>query len=234
MRTAQNAPIVDFGIPNVTALFLSQAARLDIASQDFSETRLSAVSDLNQRNFQLFEFFESRMASVVFSHSALEAFANEVISRAYAGTYRYEPVMKNGVSVSYDFNSIERKVSLEEKLATVIPEIFAVPSPKGKRPWNRFQKLKKLRDRIVHCKARDRAPSKPDDDVLWRALIDPAGRNVAFDAYGLIGYFYEAKPARCRGGSQTGRMTNPQGNPSRRHAARTAPRANGWNPQTHG
>lgn len=193
-RTSAEDPIIDFGVPSVTALLLDHAARLDIAYQDFSARRLPAGPNMNLRNFELFELFESRMASVVFAHSALEAFANEMISRAYAGSYRYEPVVKNGVSVSYDLESVERKLTLEEKLAKVIPNILSIPSPKGKRPWNKFQKLKKLRDRVVHCKARDRAASKPDDDVLWRALLEPAARTLAFDAYNLMGYFYRAKP----------------------------------------
>jgi len=196
VRARRSGPVLGFGVPSVTALLLDHAARLDITDQDFSENRFTPGQDMNQGNFELFEFFESRMAAVVFAHSALEAFSNEVISQAYAGTYRYEPVLKQGVSISYDFESIERKLSLEEKLTKVIPEIYQVQSPKGKRPWNRFQHLKKLRDRIVHCKARDRAASKPDDDFLWRALIEPTARRVAFDAYSLIGYFYEARPAQ--------------------------------------
>lgn len=193
-RANKVSAIVDFGVPSVTALLLNHAARLDIATQDFSETQVHTAADVNRRKFALFEFFEHRMASVVFAYSALEAFTNEVVSRAYAGAYRYEPVIENGVSLSYDLESVERKLSLEEKLTQIIPSIFAIPSPKGRRPWNRFQKLKKLRDRIVHCKARDRAASKPDDDVLWRALLDPLARVVAFDAYKLMGYFYELKP----------------------------------------
>lgn len=134
------------------------------------------------------------MASIVFSYSALEAFANEIISHAYGKGFRYQPKLKTGVSVSYDLETIERKLALEEKLATVIPEVFGIATPKGRRVWNQFQKLKNVRDRIAHCKARDRAASKPDSDVLWRALLDPASRKTAFDAYRLIGFFYESKP----------------------------------------
>lgn len=193
-RTTPANPIINFGVPSVIALLLDHSARLDIAYQDYSASRLSTDPNMGFTNFEIFEFFESRLASVVFAYSALEAFANELISWAYAGTYRYEPVIKNRVSVSYDLESVERKLSLEEKLARVIPSIFSIPSPKRKRPWNRFQKIKKLRDRIVHCKARDRNASKPDDNVLWRALLEPSARNVAFDAYNLMGYFYEAIP----------------------------------------
>ena len=173
-RVGPSAPIIDFGVPSVAALLLDHAARLDIAAHDFSGRPILLAEKINEHNFGLFEFFESRMASVVYSSCALDAFSNEVISRSYAAGFRYIATLKDGISVSYDLESVERKLSLDEKLARVIPAAYSIPTPKGKRPWGNFKKLKRLRDRIVHCKVRDRAASRPDDDVLWRALLEPS------------------------------------------------------------
>ncbi|MGB8910579.1 MAG: hypothetical protein WCC84_17680 [Candidatus Cybelea sp.] len=45
-----------------------------------------------------------------FSYAALEAFANEAITRAYANGFRYERKAKGGLVANFDLDAIERNL----------------------------------------------------------------------------------------------------------------------------
>ena len=132
------------------------------------------------------------MASVVFSFTAVESFANQAISRAYASGFRYEQQTRgNSSPTSLELGTVERELALDEKLSRVLPLIFNVPTPKGTITWQSFKNLKKIRDRIVHPKTRDTEQSGPDADTLWKILLERPERFPSFQAYDIIGYFYE-------------------------------------------
>ena len=50
---------------------------------------------------------------------------------------------------------LERRLSTEDKLCQVLPRVMNVATPKGKRPWEAFMKLKEARDAAVHLKHGD-------------------------------------------------------------------------------
>ena len=95
---------------------------------------------------------------------------------------------------------IERYVSLDEKLNTVLPQIIGVSSPKGKAEWANYRRLKKIRDRIIHNKRVDRVPSKGKDETLWRFLCDSDFRDFATHVKGIIDYYWQTV-----GGDKTAR-----------------------------
>jgi hypothetical protein len=81
----------------------------------------------------LFDFFEQSMIAVTFSFQALEAFANQQIQARLKGTYT---VQRRSGPKDLSADELERELATEEKLATVLPDLFKVKTPKGKRYGN--------------------------------------------------------------------------------------------------
>ena len=90
-------------------------------------------------------------STVIFAFTALEAYSNECIPDPFTWTTRRR---KGGVEeeVTYDREGVERYVVLAEKLDAILPGVFTVKSVKGRAPWENFQKLRALRDRLIHLK----------------------------------------------------------------------------------
>jgi hypothetical protein len=105
----------------------------------------------------LYDFLEECMTVVTFSFQALEAYCNETISRTLTGTY---PLIrgKGRRRIDMTADELERAASTEEKLATILPDLLEITSPKGNRPWEDFVRLKEARDATIHIKSRDSAP----------------------------------------------------------------------------
>jgi hypothetical protein len=195
IRLSKKGEILNLGAPNVPAMLLNLADQFDLRAttlhQDVLTLAKSGKSEASD-DTQLFDALEARMGAAVFAYTALEAFANEVIENAYGKGFRYAPTLRSGLTVSYDLESIERKLSLEEKIASVIPAALAVNSPKGRTPYNRFKRLKDLRDRIIHLKGRDRIYS--NDKTFWRELMSAKSADFAIQAYDIIAFFFNQIP----------------------------------------
>ncbi len=196
VKLSKEGATLQLGAPNVTAMFLDMAATLDRHEANLhSEVRAIASRNVTPADEQrIFDGIERRMAALVFSFTALESFANEVVEQAYGhAKFRYEPILKGGVSASYDLEYVEYKIQLDEKLSSVIPAALAVKSPKGRTEWNQFVRLKDLRNRVIHFKGRDRGSSH--DKTLWRELLSDKSSDFALQAYALIAFYYEQVPA---------------------------------------
>ena len=142
---------VAFGIPNATALFLNVAKKhyneaFDVIQQVSSTSTLNTLNDDDS-----FAFLENIMASIVFSYTSLEAFANEEIPDSFVYTKKVR-----GKKIKYNKSKIERYLSLGEKFEKILPLICKVSSPKGSKIWDDFLILEKLRHRIIHMKSIDR------------------------------------------------------------------------------
>lgn len=96
---------------------------------------------------------------MVFAFTTLESFANEVIANEVKATsYKYTATRstkeaKPGEKFTYGGEALERNVSLNEKLAQVLPDALGVTSPKGLHLWRGYKSLKEWRDRIIHLKS---------------------------------------------------------------------------------
>ncbi len=181
---------ISIGDPSAPALFLSQshkAYQQAIGIHPFvSESSHAEGGDSSPR---VYDYLELIMASIVFAYSAIEAFVNEEIPESF--TYEIERPT-SGILVPLQKESIERKVSLDEKLATALPEAKGFPSPKGLKIWEDYVHLRKLRDRIVHLKSSDRAHSKNDDlypNSIWSELLNPQQRNYPIVAKNMMLHF---------------------------------------------
>jgi hypothetical protein len=121
----------------------------------------------------LWNFFTGCVASVAFSFQAIETFSNQTIVDNLKDTMTLQ--RRRGSEV-LNAKGIERRVSTEEKLATVLPRVLNITSIKGTVVWERFQLLKKTRDAAIHWKSEDQYPpaqgGKLSDDSLWGMLLN--------------------------------------------------------------
>lgn len=78
---------------------------------------------------------------------------------------------KTGEEKVYVKDEIERKINLDEKFHIILPNIYNVPSPKGKKVWGHYKEIKKVRDRIIHLKSIDRKASGPEDETIWGIML---------------------------------------------------------------
>jgi len=178
---------VDFGLPSSPALFLSAARRAFLQIRDIDPMLMFYMwknGSLPINHSKLFDYFEVFATHVVFSFTALEAFANEAIPTDFE--YRSEKKDKPIVMKKAD---IERSISLDEKLHSVLPKALGIATPKGKRLWQQYKLLKDMRDRIIHLKTADRTPSGPEKESVWGMMLRAHGEPFCDYAHTLMGYY---------------------------------------------
>ncbi|MCM2475248.1 hypothetical protein HGO38_17350 [Rhizobium sp. CG5] len=184
--------IVSFGLPSAPALFLNLAIasyrhRATINLDDAFIQHPPPQGTWPEEHGNLFDYFQSTMAEIVMAFSAIEAFANESIPSGY--TYLF--TQQDGKVVPLTGLELERRVSLDEKLSSLLPAVHSINSPKGRKPWERYRKLKALRDRLTHLKSVDRKASGPEDQTIWGSLLEARNENFALSAFTIIGAFPE-------------------------------------------
>ena len=181
------------GDPSAPALFLSLAQRSHDKALESNPLRRGAELPKGVDPSRIaYDYLEHIMSSIIFSFTSIEAWANEEIP----DDYQYEYEKASGIYVSQSKDTIERRVDLSEKLATILPDVKNVPSPKGTSVWERFVDLKRMRDRIVHLKTRDRATSNDQElypDSIWSVLMDPEQPAYPLHAKQVITYFVPSK-----------------------------------------
>lgn len=178
---------VDFGVPSGPALFLNAARRSYDQIKDV-DPALMFYKWQNGRipvnHSKLFDYFESFASHVVFSFTALEAFANEAIPNEFE--YAFE---RKGEKRRLKKPEIERTISLDEKLHSVLPKALRATSPKGKQLWQRYKLLKKMRDRIIHLKSIDRSPSGPECKSVWGMMLRSHAEPFCDYAHAMMGHY---------------------------------------------
>lgn len=183
---------IGFGDPSATALFLSQSYKsFEVAKEinPFQEGQLPTGKNISTK---VYDYLEAICGSIIFAYTALEAFANEKIPDGFV--YEVEETTDSGIIVvrQFDKEQIERKFSLSDKLASILPSVKKISSPKGTTDWEGFVHLRRLRDRIVHMKSKDREHSKHTNmypESIWNDLLNPDQRHYPFIAKSMILHF---------------------------------------------
>lgn len=185
---------LSFGIPSMTALFLDHAYTNWVESQHFLEEEeflespsphLPEGTIHPKDDSTFFHLLEERMVAIVFAYTALESFANESIPDDYI--FKKE---RDDKKCTEEYTKTQAElVSLDTKLDLVLPSIFQIVSPKRKPIWNKYIFIKKLRDRIIHMKSKDRRSTDANEDTIWKELLNKSYPNVAIDAKDIIGYY---------------------------------------------
>lgn len=174
-----------FQSPQAGAFNILEAKRL----RDHGEAkRLEALDDLEPRpdgkSWQplaeglILDALADLTGAVLFSFAAIESLANEMIDNLPDGS-----VFTDSRKKERDRSEMVRWLSIEEKLRGVIPRFDDVPVlPKGENPWQRFDRLKDLRDDLMHAKERTYSTDAQRPSIYGRLLRGDAATCVE-DAY---------------------------------------------------
>lgn len=183
-------------IPNASALFLNVARRAYAGAQLIRREHISVNTcddNISLNDEMAFAYLEHMFEAVVCSHTAVEAFVNDMLP-ADRG---YERKNKQGLKEMLSKDEIERRASLTEKVATFLPEALSLKSPKGiHRAYSDLQALTKIRDRLIHMKSVDRKSSGPDVDTVWHKLL--VCESPIDQAMSVIKYFSPSQNAGPR------------------------------------
>ncbi len=187
--------IVHFGLPSGPALWLNIAKR---AFDEVKNVDPMTYFDHHAEGWwpdsqtSLFNFFERFSSHVIFAHTAIEAFANEVINNFIPDPFIYTLQKKDGQPEQLSKSDIERRIELDQKLHSVLPQGLSLASPRGTAVWQHYQEIKKMRNRVIHLKAVDRNRSGPEEESLWGDMLRSYSVPYCDYAYAIIGHY---KPA---------------------------------------
>lgn len=190
--------LIAFTTPNTSALALNVAfasARSAEALKAQFQYRSgpspwgSSKSIVPEQNPLLFSFFEHCLICVTFSFQTLEAFCNYSLSRTWRKPVE---VKRKKAKETIHHEIAERELSTEEKLKSLLPKIYGVPTPAGKAIWDKFIKLKRARDACVHIKYHDQYPlsREIDQESLFFQFLDNDPLLFPATAKSLIEYFF--------------------------------------------
>ena len=182
---------VSFAIPSHPAICLHVAnqAHTKSSSVDLSSLVINSKNShqiASDKIGWLYNFFEQRFLNIVFSFTALEAFANQTIPDDYIFTKMRQDRRCNEV---FNKEQIERHFSLDIKLAEVLPEITGIKFEKSTKLWGDYAKLKSVRDRIVHVKSVDLGIKDKDSQSVWAVLLDDKDIDFSMVAHKVIKHF---------------------------------------------
>lgn len=164
-----------FITPSPTRLALNIAIRAALEGarlktqlwQGLDEKRPTALYD---DLADAYAYFEQCMVAVTFAFQSVEAYANQLVAEELHATLTIRT--KNG-DKEWTASDVERNCSTSDKLADVLPRLGTIPSPKGKRAWEQFKKLKGLRDSTMHWKAPDQyVRGKEDKTSLYHRFLN--------------------------------------------------------------
>lgn len=192
--------LISFPIPNASAMYLKLSFQLFKESQEGLDKveakkkegeEVTHVGDITD----FYDLLEKRLASIIFAYTALEVFANQTIPDKYV----YEKFREDDrCKETYTKEQAERWVSLDEKLSDLLPNVLSLKTPKGKRTWDKYKKLKKLRDRLIHPKSKDLHSTGKDDASIWNIISAKNLDNPALIAKEVISYFVDGLAEKPR------------------------------------
>ncbi len=199
----QHKEILSFGAPTPPAMYLSLArkalkAAIEFFAQDTRNWRVKSTGfDQVLSDFEphFLDALENLVACIVFSYTALEAFANMMIPDDF--NYERERSDQRFKEV-YTREQIERFMSLDIKLHEILPKICSVRSPKGTKLWQDYVWLQELRDRCVHLKSSDWQHSSPEkvDEYVWTRLLSDRVRKAPQISFLLMRHYHPSEQLR--------------------------------------
>lgn len=188
---------LDIALPSPIALYMGMATDAELIARKHLRQAIprglrdprGTQPNMTKRESPLFDGIQHRAAAIIFSHTALEAFANESLPIPF--TYRRNHPRTREPQV-LDRAGVERFVQLGEKLDSILPEIYRVPSPRGTRLWQAFRWIAGMRDRLVHLKEDDWRRLGPDEArrFVWNHLIRKPAHLAPWHVRNLLAHYY--------------------------------------------
>ncbi|QHS15138.1 hypothetical protein [Shewanella sp. Arc9-LZ] len=150
---------LEYFVPNNISLLLSNSrTALNDAEKMYKEFLLEQqdefkedkIDELWHNCFLVSNYIEKIQTSIVFSYTALEAFANISIPDDFV----YISQRNNkGIKEQFERQAIERWLSLKDKLDSVLPQIYDCNTISKQNFWSQFLQLEDYRNKIIHQKA---------------------------------------------------------------------------------
>lgn len=153
---------------NTSIRAAEKAEELRVELQFVKVASPDGIAETVQPLSLLFDFFEQSMIATTFAFQAIEAYCNYVIRFRLKGTIS---VHHKGRSQDMNASDLERWTTTSEKVASIVPRILAVSSPKGRKEWEGFQRLQRTRDATVHLKHADQT-GIDENTLFYRFLTE--------------------------------------------------------------
>lgn len=135
---------------------------------------------------QIYEFLQKAIIIPIFLFTALEAFTNQLIPTNYiykkSSSLLFWKSFKNMNKVE-----IERRMSTGDKLSIILTQLRN-KQIKDTHLWQKYRKLKDLRDELIHLKTREQQ-SVVAYNELFKTLVDVDYQDL-FDSTKKIMEFY--------------------------------------------
>lgn len=180
---------VEYFTPNNIGLLLSVSRNAKKEAKELfkkltEENGISnPVEKIKNKSKLVCDYIEKIQITIVFSYTALEAFANLSIP----DDYEFQNIeSRNGVHYKKTFkrDSIERLFPLKQKLTEILPDIYETKPIEDENFWGRFPNLEDLRHKIIHQKTIEHTEFYKE--YFNRSVFDLCG--VAEE---IIHFFYE-------------------------------------------
>jgi hypothetical protein len=137
----------------------------------------------------LFDYFEQCMIAATFSYQALETYANQVVEENLRGGSTLTVQRRQGPE-AFDAATLQREVSTEEKVATVLPMLLNIAFDKSGKLWQQFTIMRRVRDSIIHLKAKDHyVRGSLDKETVFFRLLNNDPRSYPRTALGVMRLF---------------------------------------------
>lgn len=140
---------------------------------------------LNNSSSVVCNYIENVQIAIVFGYTALETFANLSIP----DDYEYKKQNKSkGIHELYEKGSIERWLSLKEKLQYILSDVYKTDKVESQRWWGLFSNLEKLRNDIIHQKS-------IDSTEFYKCYFKESIFNICRCPKEVLRFFYNAHKA---------------------------------------
>lgn len=116
----------------------------------FENTDKDKKEFLNSISSIVCDYIETVQIAIVFGYTALETFTNLSIPDGF--TYKKKNKSK-GIHELYEKDSIERWISLKEKIQYILTDIYKTKKAENQKWWGLFTNLEQLRNDIIHQKS---------------------------------------------------------------------------------
>jgi hypothetical protein len=181
-------------LPNATALLLNSSATAYARARVLRgssgiDTSIQAEVAFKSDGDAI-DYVERMIEAIVLAFTALEAFVNETIPADCIYSYSVKGIAPQDLNKA----EIERQVSIDEKLSSVLPSALKCASPKQSQCWSDFKQLKAIRNRLIHMKSADRRSSTAEVETLWKLLFSTATPHFTVKA--VIDHFVKSMDAK--------------------------------------
>ena len=182
--------LIWFPAPSFTALYLVEAKRhLDrgkrMRTRALALLRTAHDGKLLVTDKQaVLDCFAEMTKAVLLSYAAIEAVVNEMIE-SQDDAFTIKHTNSHGAEQELGKAGVVRRLSTTDKLHRVIPRITGEPSTKGTVYWERFVRVRRMRDALVHVKEGNYS-ADPANPSTYGMLLRGDADHCVLDACALI------------------------------------------------